>query len=173
MQATASRGVNDNVASVLMRAEVVQHMDPRSLARCLAQGLHMEAKGVKTVLDLARVNIYNMELVLRLTLCDDTADGRRTARRTLWRRKCAAAALVGVDDIGELPSLQKRAKRTPVHQRALDVAARWAASRAGTADDEAATEYATALAAIARRQLSKNSSGGDGVAKPLRKKQHC
>ena len=87
--------------------------------------------------------------------------------------KCAAAALVGVDDIGELPSLQKRAKRTPVHQRALDVAARWAASRAGTADDEAATEYATALAAIARRQLSKNSSGGDGVAKPLRKKQHC
>ena len=50
--------------------------------------------------------------------------------------------------------------------------ARWV-SRAGTADDEAATEYATALAAIARRQLSKNSSGGDGVAKPLRKKQHC
>ena len=35
MQATASRGVNDNVASVLMRAEVIQHMDPRSLARCL------------------------------------------------------------------------------------------------------------------------------------------
>ena len=113
MQATASRGVNDNVASVLMRAEVIQHMDPRSLARCL-------------------------------TTC--------TALRAPH---------------------EKRAKPTPVHQRALDVAARWAASRAGTADDEVATEYATALAAIARRQLSKNSSGGDGVAKPLRKKQHC
>ena len=62
-------------------------------------------------------------------------------------------------------------KRTPVHQRALDVAARWAASRAGTADDEAATEYATALAAIARRQLPKKSSGGDGVAEPKEKKQ--
>ena len=62
-------------------------------------------------------------------------------------------------------------KRTPVHQRALDVAARWA-SRTGTADDEVATEYATALAAIARRQLSKKSSGGDGVRKP-QKKKHC
>ena len=29
------------------------------------------------------------------------------------------------------------------------------------------------LAVIARRQLSKNSSGGDGVAKPPRKKHHC
>ena len=63
-------------------------------------------------------------------------------------------------------------KRTPVHQRALDVAARWA-SRAGTADDEVATEYATALAAIARRQLSKKSSGGDDGAEPPQKKLHC
>ena len=120
----------------------------------LAQGRHMEAKGVKTVLDLARVNIYNMELVLRLTLCDDTADGRRTARRTLWRRKCAAAALVGVDDIGELPKLKQGRKpkeeRTTKEQDALDVATRWAASRAGTVDEKLATEYAEALAAIAR-----------------------
>ena len=77
-----------------------------------------------------------------------------------------------MDDIGELPELRKPAERTPKHQRALDVAARWA-SRAGTADDEVATEYATALAVIARRQLSKNSSGGDGVAKPPRNKHHC
>ena len=41
-------------------------------------------------------------------------------------------------------------KRTPVHQRALDVAARWAASRAGTVDADLATKYAEALAAIAR-----------------------
>jgi hypothetical protein len=32
---------------------------------------------------------------------------------------------------------------------------------------------AEALAVIARRQLSKNSSGGDGVAKPPRNKHHC
>ncbi len=55
----------------------------------------------------------------------------------------------------------------------LDVAARWAASRAGTVDEELATKYAEALAVIARRQLSKNSSGGDGVAKPPRNKHHC
>ena len=46
-------------------------------------------------------------------------------------------------------------KRTPVHQRALDVAARWAASRAGTVDEKLATEYAEALAAIARDVVAK------------------
>ena len=62
-------------------------------------------------------------------------------------------------------------KRTPVHQRALDVAARWAASRAGTVDDAFATEYAEALAAVARRQLSKKGSGGDDGAEPPQKKK--
>ena len=76
-----------------------------------------------------------------------------------------------MDDIGELPSLQKRAKRTPAHQRALDVASRWVA-HAGTPDPAFVKDYADALAAIARRQLSKKSSGGDGVAKPPRKKHH-
>ena len=55
----------------------------------------------------------------------------------------------------------------------LDVAARWAASRAGTVDEELATKYAEALAAIARRQPPKKSSGGDGGAEPPQKKQHC
>ena len=125
------------------------------------------------------MNIYNMELVLALTLCDDTATGRGTARRKLWNWKCAAAALLGVKELdrNKPPPTSGTGRaapkeRTPKQQHALDVALRWA-SRAGTADDEVATEYATALAAVARRQLSKNSSGGDGVAKPLRKKQHC
>ena len=47
MQATASRGVNDNVASVLMRAEVIQHMDPRSLARCLTTCTALRARHEK------------------------------------------------------------------------------------------------------------------------------
>jgi hypothetical protein len=78
-----------------------------------------------------------------------------------------------VDDIGELPELRKPAERTPKQQRVLDVAARWAASRAGTVDEELATKYAEALAAIARRQPPKKSSGGDGGAEPPQKKQHC
>ena len=127
----------------------------------LPQAEFLEGCGVITVGNLALLDV------------DDKERYANVSRETLWRWKGAAAALLGVDDIGELPELRKPAERTPKQQRALDVAARWAASRAGTADDEAATEYATALAAIARRQLSKNSSGGDGVAKPLRKKQHC
>ena len=78
-----------------------------------------------------------------------------------------------MDNIGELPELRKPAERTPKQQRALDVAARWAASRAGTVDEELATKYAEALAAIARRQPPKKSSGGDGGAEPPQKKQHC
>ena len=78
-----------------------------------------------------------------------------------------------MDDIGELPELRKPAERTPKQQRVLDVAARWAASRAGTVDEELATKYAEALAAIARRQPPKKSSGGDGGAEPPQKKQHC
>ena len=71
------------------------------------QGSHMERQGVKTVRDLALVNEDNTKLALALTLCDDTATGRRTARRKLWNWKGAAAALVGVDDIGEMPKRRK------------------------------------------------------------------
>ena len=78
-----------------------------------------------------------------------------------------------MDNIGELPELRKPAERTPKQQRVLDVAARWAASRAGTVDEELATKYAEALADIARRQPPKKSSGGDGGAEPPQKKQHC
>ena len=66
-----------------------------------------------------------------------------------------------MDNIGELPELRKPAERTPKQQRVLDVAARWAASRAGTVDEELATKYAEALAAIAR----------DCVAKQQKKKK--
>ena len=76
----------------------------------IAQGRHMEAEGVITVRNLALVNMDNMKLVLTLTLGDDTATGRRTARRKLWNWKGAAAALVGVDDIGELPDRRTRRK---------------------------------------------------------------
>ena len=72
-----------------------------------AQGGHMEAKGVKFVRDLALVNMENMDLALALTLCDDTKTGRQAARRKLWNWKGAAAALVGVDDIGEMPKRRK------------------------------------------------------------------
>ena len=75
-----------------------------------AQGSDMERQGVKTVRDLALVNMGNTKLVLMLTLCDDTADGRRTARRTLWRRKCAAAALLGVKLGDKRPSILRTKK---------------------------------------------------------------
>ena len=71
----------------------------------IAQGRHMEAEGVITVRNLALVNVNNTELALTLTSGEDTATGRKTARRKLWNWKGAAAALVGVDDIGELPKL--------------------------------------------------------------------
>ena len=51
------------------------------------------------------------------------------------------------------------------------MAARWAASRAGTVDDAFATEYAEALAAIARRLLSKKGSGCDDGSEPPKKKR--
>ena len=70
------------------------------------------------------------------------------------------------------PPLRKPAERTPAHQRALDVVSRWVA-HAGTPDPAFVKDYADALAVIARRQLPKKSSGGDGVAKPPQKKQHC
>ena len=141
------------------------------------QGRTMERQGVKTLRDLALVNMDNMGLALTLTLGDDTATGRRTARRKLWNWKGAAAALVGVNDIGELSKLKRGRKlkeeRTPAAQRALvaaqrmlDVASRWV-----TADDAFATEYAEALAAVARRQISRKDSGGDDGAEPPQKKR--
>ena len=142
-----------------------------------AQGRHMESKGVKTVYNLATVDMDNVELALKLTSGVDTVIGRRTARRTLWNRKCAAAALLGVDDIGELPKLkasrarEPKEERTPKQQDALDVASRWVA-HADTPDPAFVKGYATALAAIARRQLSKKSSGCDDGAEPP-KKRHC
>ena len=127
------------------------------------QGRHMEAKGVKTVRNLALVNMDNMKLLLTLALCDDTASGRLTARRKLWNWKGAAAALVGVDDIGELPKLKQGRKpkeeRTTKEQDALDVASRWVA-HAGTPDPAFVKDYADALAAIAR-----------GVSEPKKKKR--
>ena len=116
-----------------------------------AQGSHMEAKGVKTVYNLAKVDIENTGLALTLTSSDDTKSGRETARKTLWRRKCAAAALLGVTELdpNKPPPLRKPAERTTKEQDALDVASRWAASRAGTVDADLATKYAEALAAIA------------------------
>ena len=62
-------------------------------------------------------------------------------------------------------------ERSPAKQHALDVASRWAESRAGTVDEKLATEFADALAVIARRQLSKKSSGGDDGAEPPQKKR--
>ena len=99
--------------------------------------------------------------------------GRLTARKTLWRWKCAAAALLGVKELdpNKPPPLRKPAERTTKQQDALDVASRWAASRAGTVDEKLATEYAEALAAVARRLLSKKGSGGDDGAEPPQKKR--
>ena len=139
----------------------------------VAQGKFMEnvtlEDAPETVYELALVDHNNREVAMAFS---PLAFSYTSARLTLWSRKRAAADLLDVTLDETPPPLRKPAERTPAHQRALDVATRWA-SRAGTANDEVATEYATALAAIARRQLSKNSSGGDGVAKPLRKKQHC
>ena len=64
-------------------------------------------------------------------------------------------------------------ERSPAQQHALDVASRWAESRAGTVDEKLATEFADALAVIARRQLSNKSSGGDDGVEPTHKKRHC
>ena len=138
-----------------------------------AQGRTMERQGVKTVRDLALVNMGNMKLALASTLGEDTKNGRLTARRKLWNWKCAAARLLGVVvelDREKPPPLRKPAERTPAHQRALDVASRWVA-HADAPDEKLATEYAEALAAIARRQLSKKSSGGDDGAEPSQKKK--
>lgn len=82
------------------------------------------------------------------------------ARKTLWSRKRAAAALLDVTLDDKPPPLWKPVERTPAQQDALDVASRWAA-RADAPDAKLATEYAEALADIAR----------DCVAKQQKKKK--
>ena len=134
----------------------------------------MERNGVKTVGDLAKVNVDDEELALALTLCGRHVD----ARKTLWRWKREAAALLGVELAWDPPPMNGTGKpvskevRSPEHQRALDVASRWVA-HTGTPDPAFVKDYADALAVIARRQLSKKSSGGDGGAEPPQKKRHC
>jgi len=126
------------------------------------QAGRMARNGVKTVGDLAKVNVDDEELALALTLCGRHAD----ARKTLWRWKRAAALLLRVP-IGDKPppkngtgkKVSKR-ERTTKEQDALDVAARWAA-HADAPDAKLATEYAEALADIAR----------DGVVEPQQKKR--
>ena len=46
-------------------------------------------------------------------------------------------------------------------------------AHAGTPDPAFVKDYTDALAVIARRQLSKKSSGGDDGAEPPRNKHHC
>ena len=123
----------------------------------VAQGKTMEnvtlEDGPENVHELALADVNNRKLAIALTLGDDTVTGRLTARKTLWRWKCAAAALLGVKELDPNkppPPPLKPAERTTKQQDALDVASRWAASRAGTVDADLATKYAEALAAIAR-----------------------
>ena len=133
----------------------------------------LEESLIETVGDLARVDVDNRALAMAVT----NASQYGGARRTLWNWKRAAADFLGVEIPKKPPpkngtgkAVSKR-ERTTKEQDALDVAARWAASRAGTVDDAFATEYAEALAAVARRLLSKKGSGGDDGAEPPPKKR--
>ena len=136
-----------------------------------------EAKdGPEDLYDLALIDVDIKQLALAMT--KGTCSSYTSARRTLWRWKHAAAALLDVKLAWDPPPKNgigknvSKEERSPAHQRALDVASRWVA-HAGTPDLALVKDYADALAAIARRQLPKKSSGGDGVAKPPQKKQHC
>ncbi len=135
-----------------------------------------EAKdGPEDLYDLALIDVNNKKLALAMT--KGTCSSYAAARITLWRWKREAAALLGVELAWDPPPMNGtgtsvKLERSPAKQHALDVASRGAESRAGTVDEKLATEFADALAVIARRQLSKKSSGGAGVAKPP-KKRHC
>ena len=163
----AASSVEDEIAAAVAKPEnQTQASTPlRDVPKAkwtVDQAGRMARNGVKTVGDLAKVNVDDEELALALTLCGRHAD----ARKTLWRWKRAAALLLRVP-IGDKPppkngtgrAVSKR-ERTTKEQDALDVAARWAASRGGTEDEKLATEYAEALAAIAR-----------GVSEPQKKKK--
>ena len=117
----------------------------------------LEESLIETVGDLARLDVNNEELALKLT----RARSYGVARRTVWIWKRAAAALLEVELDEEVPApLQKPAKRSPAAQHALDVASRWVA-HADAPDAKLETEYAEALAAIAL----------DCVAKQQKKKR--
>ena len=122
------------------------------------------SEDVETVGELATVNVFDKDITLAFTGRNDSS-----ARRRLWRIKRDAAYFLGVRIPKEPPlkngtgkAVSKR-ERTTKQQHALDVTARWAASRGGTEDEKLATEYAEALAAIAR----------GGVEEPPQKKRRC
>ncbi len=123
-----------------------------------------EAKdGPEDLYDLALIDVNNKKLALAMT--KGTCSSYAAARITLWRWKREAAALLDVKLAWDPPPMNgtrtcAKLERTPAHQHALDVTARWAASRGGTEDEKLATEYAEALAAIAR-----------GVSEPQKKKK--
>ena len=115
--------------------------------------------GPEDVYELALADVNNRELAMAFSPRAGTYD---QARKTLWSRKRAAAALLDVTLDDKPPPLWKPVERTPAQQDALDVASRWAA-RADAPDAKLATEYAEALAAIAR----------GGVEEPPQKKRRC
>ena len=124
-----------------------------------------EAKdGPDDLYDLALIDVENKQLALAMT--KGTCSSYTTARRTLWRWKHAAAALLDVKLAWDPPPKNgigknvSKEERSPAHQRALDVASRWVA-HAGTPDPAFVKDYAEALADIAR----------DGVAEPPQKKR--
>ena len=115
--------------------------------------------GPENVYELALADVNNREVAMAFLPRAGTYD---QARKTLWSRKRAAAALLDVTLDDKPPPLWKPVERTPAQQDALDVASRWAA-RADAPDAKLATEYAEALAAIAR----------GGVEEPPQKKRRC
>ena len=162
----AASSVEDEIAAAVAKPEnQTQASTPlRDVPKAkwtVEQAGRMARNGVKTVGALAKVNVDDEELALALTLCGRHVD----ARKTLWRWKRAAALLLRVP-IGDKPppkngtgkKVSKR-ERTTKEQDALDVASRWAA-HADAPDAKLATEYAEALADIAR-----------GVAEPQKKKK--
>ena len=82
-----SRLASTDLSGALPRARSKPHANWNE-----AQGRHMERQGVTKVRDLALVDIDNEALAMALTL----ASRYEAARQTLWRRKRAAADLLGV-----------------------------------------------------------------------------
>ena len=82
-----SRLASTDLSGALPRARSKPHANWNE-----AQGRHMERQGVRKVRDLALVDIDNEALAMALT----HASCYEPARQTLWRRKRAAADLLGV-----------------------------------------------------------------------------
>ena len=152
----AASSVEDEIAAAVAKPENQSQAstplrDVPKAKWTVDQAGRMERNGVKTVGDLAKVNVDDEELALALTLCGRHVD----ARKTLWRWKRAAALLLRVP-IGDKPPKKNgtgkrvyKQERTTKEQRALDVATRWVA-HADTPDLAFVKRYAEALAAIAR-----------------------